>query len=93
MLDGEAELLLAGHLHQWGYLMTEQRHGRVTHAARLRGYKFHDDYARAGGFPQQDHGASAFIIINPLAPPTGRVMFFWDLEMGCRVLNLLRQGV
>ena len=56
MLDGRCHLLTAGHIHQWGQLTTEQRHGRVTHALRVRGYKNNDTHARRLNFPEQQHG-------------------------------------
>ena len=89
-LDGKCHLLTAGHIHQWGQLTTEQRHGRVTHAIRVRGYKRDDDYARAGGFYEQKNGQSVLIVINPEADEPGRITPFWNLEQGCDYLTKLR---
>lgn len=90
MLDGRCHLLTAGHLHQWGILTTEQRHARVTHALRVRGYKRNDAYAREKGFFEQTYGESALIVINPFAEGPGRISVFWDLEVGCEYLTWLR---
>jgi len=90
MLDGQCHLLTAGHIHQWGELTTEQRHERVTHAIRVRGYKRNDDYARAHGFAEQQHGEAALIIIDPTAAEPGRIKIHWDLAQGCDYLTWLR---
>ena len=91
MLDGRCHLLTAGHIHQWGVLTTEQRHGRVTHAVRVRGYKRADAYAKAKGFYEQQHGAACFVVIDPEADDPGRIRLFWDLETGCEYLRWLRE--
>lgn len=90
IFDGKAHLLTAGHIHQWGELTTEQRHGRVTSAVRVRGYKRCDDYAMSKGFPEQEYGCAACIIINPLVEGPGRIMVFWDIEHGCEFLSMMR---
>tara|TARA_R100001443_G_scaffold14286_6_gene24207 strand:+ start:2243 stop:3346 length:1104 start_codon:yes stop_codon:yes gene_type:complete len=90
MLDGRCHLLTAGHIHQWGVLTTEQRHGRVTHAVRVRGYKRADSYAKAKGFYEQAHGAACFVVIDPRADEPGRIRLFWDIEVGCEYLCWLR---
>lgn len=90
LLDGKAHLFCAGHIHQWGVLTTEQRHGRVTHAVRVRGYKRADTYAKSKGFYEQQHGASCFIVIDPEAEEPGRIRIFWDLKTGCEYLTFLR---
>lgn len=91
MLDGRCHILTAGHIHQWGALTTEQRHSRVTHAMRVRGYKRQDDYAREKGFYEQAFGEAVLIVINPTAPDPGRIQPFWDLEAGCKYLTWLRE--
>ena len=88
-LDGQAHLLTAGHLHQWGELTTEQRHGRVTHSLRVRGYKRNDAYAREKGFPEQEHGAAVFVLFRPCADPAGRIQTFWDVSEGAEYLTQL----
>ncbi len=90
MLDGKCNILTAGHIHQWGQLTTEQRHGRVTHAVRVRGYKRNDTFARSKGFAEQTHGACCLIIIDPEGEEPNRVSVHWDLEKGCDYLTWLR---
>lgn len=90
MLDGKCHLLTAGHIHQWGQLTTEQRHGRITHAVRVRGYKRADSYARMKGFYEQEHGASCLIVIDPEAQEPSRITIYWDIEEGCNYLTYLR---
>lgn len=91
-LDGKCHLLTAGHIHQWGQLTTEQRHGRITHAVRVKGYKRDDDFARAKGFPEQQHGEACLVVIDPAAVEPGRISIFWNLEQGCDFLTKLREG-
>ena len=90
MLDGKCHILTAGHIHQWGELTTEQRHGRVTNAIRVRGYKRQDAFAISKGFSEQTYGEAALIVIDPFATGPGRVTVFWDLERGCEFLTFLR---
>ena len=90
IFDGRAHLLTAGHIHQWGTLVTEQRHGRVTHAVRVRGYKRADAYARQRGFYEQRHGRTCLVVIDPLAEEPGRLQTWWDLPAGCAHLTRLR---
>ena len=92
MLDGKAHLFTCGHLHSWGQLSSEQTHGRVTHAVRVRGYKFGDDYAMTKGFNEQHHGEACLIVINPEAEEPGRISIFWDMDRGCDYLTWLRSG-
>ncbi|MBM61377.1 MAG: hypothetical protein CL484_00330 [Acidobacteria bacterium] len=91
MLDGRCHLLTAGHIHQWGHLTTEQRHGRVTHAIRVRGYKRNDSYARQKGFTEQMHGEACLVVIDPVSTGPGRLTVFWDLKTGCEHLTWLRE--
>ena len=90
MLDGQCHLLTAGHIHQWGLLETEQRHGRVTRAVRVRGYKRADSFAKSKGYYEQQYGAACFVVIDPESSPPSRIRIFWDIEDGCRYLEYLR---
>lgn len=90
MLDGECHVTVAGHIHQWGELTTEQRHGRINTALRVRGYKRADSYAKMKGFYEQDHGESCLVVLDPFADGPGRVTTFWDLKRGCEFLTMLR---
>ena len=92
MLDGQCHILTAGHIHQWGQLTTEQRHGRCTHAIRVRGYKRADAYAMEKGYFEQEYGAAALIVLNPHLEGPGRITTFWDMEEGCKYLTYLRES-
>lgn len=91
MLDGHAHILTAGHIHSWAQLSTEQRHARVTHAIRVRGYKRGDDYARRHGYHEQQHGESCIITIDPFDVTAGRIKVHWSLETGVQYLQFLRE--
>ena len=90
MLDGRCNILTAGHIHQWGQLTTEQRHSRVTHAVRVRGYKRADSYAKQKGFFEQNFGEAVLIVINPKETGAGRITFHWNIKEGCQYLKFLR---
>ena len=92
MLDGRCHILTAGHIHQWGQLTTEQRHNRVTHSVRVRGYKRADAYAVEKGFYEQSFGESALIIIDPTDETAQRISVYWDLEKGYKILEMMRAG-
>ena len=91
MLDGRCHLLTAGHIHQWGQLTTEQRHGRVTHAIRVRGYKRSDAFALEKGFFEQQHGEAALVVIDPHQRGPQRITTFWDIKRGCEYLTMIRE--
>ena len=88
--DGKANLLAAGHIHNWGYLMTEMRHGRISHAISVKGYKRVDGYAKSKGFNIQENGAACFAVIDPFADEPARIKIFWDIEDGCNYLTYIR---
>lgn len=90
MLDGRCHLLTAGHIHQWGQLTSEQRHERVTHSLRVRGYKRADAYAVEKGFYEQQFGESALVVIDPTVEGTGRINVYWDLKQGYEILSHMR---
>lgn len=90
LFDGKAHLFSAGHIHQWGELTTEQRHGRVSTALRVRGYKRCDEYAKQKGFYEQEHGYACVIVIDPRSEGPGRIKIFWDVEQGCDYLTYVR---
>jgi len=91
MLDGRCHLLTAGHIHQWGQLTTEQRHDRITHAVRVRGYKRNDSFARSKGFSEQTFGEACLVVIDPWAEGPARLTIHWDIEKGCEYLTYLRE--
>ena len=85
----DAHLLSAGHIHQWGILTTEQRNERITTSLRVRGYKRNDKYAIQKGFYEQKHGASCFVVMDPMSPPESRISVFWNIEKGVEYLDFL----
>ena len=89
MLDGKGHIFISGHIHSWGYLQTEQRHGRVTHAIRVKGYKQIDSYAKKNQFYTQQHGSSCLIVINPKDTTPSRIQVFWDIQSGVDYLGFL----
>ena len=89
LLDGQAHIFVSGHIHTWAYLQTEQRHGRVTHAIRVKGYKQIDSYAKKNQFFTQKHGSSCLIVIDPKNNTPNRVQVFWDIKNGVDYFNWL----
>ena len=90
MLDGMCHLLTAGHIHQWGQLTTEHRHGRISHSVRVRGYKRNDAYAISKGFHEQIYGESVLVVIDPFITGPQRISIFWDIAAGCDYLTFIR---
>ena len=90
MLDHEADILAAGHLHSWAILQQEVSGGRCPVALRLRGYKHADHFARERGFLEQEHGQGAILVIDPRAYGPGRVSVFWNMDAGAAYLSALR---
>lgn len=90
MLDHEADVLAAGHLHSWAVLQQEVSGGRCPVAIRLRGYKHNDHYAREKGFLEQRNGHGAMLVVDPAASGPSRVTVFWDMERGATYLAALR---
>ena len=88
--DGKSNLLAAGHIHSWAYLMTEMRHGRISHAISVKGYKRVDGYAKSKGFHIQEHGSACFAVIDPFAQEPARIKIFWNIEDGCDYLTEIR---
>ena len=92
MLDGKCHVMIAGHIHQWGVLTTEQRHGRVSHAVRVKGYKNVDAFAVQKGFSKQYFGEAAMIIVQPNISGPGRVQVMWNIKKACEYLTFLRSN-
>lgn len=91
MLDGRSHMLTAGHIHTWGQLITEQRHGRVTYSMRVRGYKKNDTYAREKGLPEQQYGEACLAVVDPSkGNGPGRTSLWPDIAAGCAWLTHLR---
>lgn len=90
ILDHEADVLAAGHLHSWAILQQEVSGGRTPVALRLRGYKSGDHYAREKGFLEQEYGHGAMLVIDPKAAGPSRIAVFWDMAKGAEYLQMLR---
>jgi hypothetical protein len=60
-------------------------------AARARGYKFIDSYAKVKGFAQQQFGASICAVIDPRDPGPGGVTCYPELEQARDWLTFLRR--
>lgn len=90
LFDGKAHLFVAGHIHSWGRLQTEQRHGRVTEAVSVRGYKFADEYAMTLGYPEQHEGRSCLVTVDPFDRTPDRVKLHWNIARGVQYLDMLR---
>lgn len=91
MLDPEADLLAAGHLHQWGTLHQEHRGGRCPLALRVRGYKDADHYAREKGFYSGRYGHACLVAVMPHAEGPGRLIPFWDIDAGIAFLEKIKK--
>lgn len=90
VFDEYADLFIAGHHHVWATHKKELSGGRVVSLARARGYKFGDDYGLHGGFQEQQHGCSIVTVIDPHAPPVGRITMFEDVQEGLDYLAAKR---
>ena len=90
-MGGElADLYVCGHKHTWGMQQFETADGRCPLSLRVRGYKWHDEYAHRLGFSSDNGGAAILTIIDPDAEPGGRILPYVDVEAGARVLTALR---
>lgn len=91
-LGATADLFAAGHRHLWGVSVVElpERH-QVTTLVRVRGYKHGGLYEREHGFLDYRHGASVLVVVDPSAPPPGRVSTFADVAQGADFLAFLRK--
>jgi len=80
--NSDADLYIAGHRHNWGIQKVEQRNGKVSFLVRLRGYKYHDQYAVDKGFHQQQCGQSILQVIDPYSQGSSKQNFFENVEEG-----------
>lgn len=88
----DAHLFVCGHKHNWAAFQWENaKKGIQQTFIRTRGYKYLDDYARHGGFAEQQRGASILTIFNPSKEPdSGGVTFYEDVAEGAEYLSHLR---
>ena len=85
-----ANLLTAGHIHNWGELTQEMPNGRICTSVRVGSYKKADSYAREKGFLENRYGEGCLIVIDPFSVGPGRITVHWDVRKGCDYLNHLR---
>ena len=86
-----ADIIVAGHHHNWASTQEELDDGRVVTMCRARGYKWLDSHATKNGFRNNEHGATILFVIDPKAKtPLGLVKPFADLEEGCEFLTWKR---
>lgn len=82
MMKGGAGIYACGHKHCWGMHSEEiSDTGTIFWALRARGYKFMDDHAKVGGFPENKLGATMAVVIDPEAENQAEaITAFNDLE-------------
>lgn len=88
----DADIYVSGHHHTWAIQQHERQDsdGSCVTYARARGYKWHDEYGRRGGFHEERYGSTIIFVIDPKAPPPTRVKPFADLEEGAEFLTWKR---
>lgn len=68
-----------------------QEWGSINEAAKQLGaYKVIDSYSESLGYVTPRYGSACLTVIDPLSPPPGRVMVFWDVAAGATYLSHLR---
>lgn len=87
----DGHIYVSGHIHQYGYLTTENQGNRIVHNISVRGYKRFDSYAKRLGFYEQKNGMGCLITIDPFADEPGRIKVWFDIEDGCNYLMYLRE--
>ena len=90
MWGEEADIYVCGHKHNaFGAFWEVARRNFTANIIRVRGYKFLDSHARRLGLPEQSGGASCLTILRPYCEdPYGRVLMYYDIELGSRVLKM-----
>jgi len=90
----DADLYVAGHIHTPGSMQINlQGTKRFPLLLRVASYKRFDGYALTGGFDDHDVGSAVLTILNPNADArSGKVQHFFDVELGARVLTMMRNG-
>jgi hypothetical protein len=87
-----AHLYAAGHHHNWALHQEEHdQRGFVYWLARLRGYKFMDDYADKLGFGEQEYGSSMIAVIDPASDKLNSLTCFADPHEGVDFLEFKRR--
>mgnify|MGYP006921322085 CR=1 FL=1 len=87
-----ANLYVAGHHHNWALHQEEHDHRNFVYwLARVRGYKFMDDYADHLGFGEQNYGASVLCVVDPDADKLNAMTCFADPHEGVDFLKFKRR--
>ena len=87
-MGAEADLFVCGHKHNWAMFQWENADRGLSQTfIRVRGYKFMDEYARRGMFPEQNSGCSIMVVFDPAKKS---ITPFEDLEEGASYLATLR---
>ena len=85
-----ADLLLDGHLHDWGSSQFEMAaFNRVPLSIKVAGYKRIDSYANVNGYQSARYGSTCLVVIDPNMEGPGRLTPFWDVEQGIFTLDAL----
>ena len=86
-----ADFYISGHTHEWGIITDEHDDThKVVNIIKVRGYKFHDEYAIKNGFGEQQHGSSVGIVIDPSKTGVERTTVFASVQAGNEYLQYLR---
>lgn len=87
-----AHLYLAGHHHNWAIHQEEHDHRNFVYwLARVRGYKYMDDYADHLGFGEQEYGSSIITVVDPDANKLNALTCFADPFEGVDFLKFKRR--
>lgn len=91
--SSDADLYVAGHIHTPGSMQINlQGSKRFPLLLRVSSYKRFDHHALVHGFDDHDVGSAVLTIFNPnTRDRSGRITHFFDVEMGARVLTVMRQ--
>ena len=86
-----ADFYISGHTHEWGIITDEHDDShKIVNVIKVRGYKFHDEYAIKNGFGEQQYGSSVGIVIDPTKTGAERVSVFPSIQAGNEYLQYLR---
>lgn len=86
----EADVYVQGHHHEWNcdFYEDENNH-RVVTLIKVRGYKFHDDYATLHGFGEQQYGSTIGVIVDPTGDRC-KTYPYYNIQDGYKYLEYLR---
>jgi hypothetical protein len=89
---GEADILAAGHQHHWEIFSGEDADkGSKPHwLIRARGYKHLDPHADRHQYPQQQHGATIAVVVDPSRDGPAAIQCYADLAEAVEILGYKR---